>query len=303
MPAHDATPGMVLSFEEDRERAASLAQTCGMVHATVARHRFPDGEIKLTLPPSLPPCVVLWRGLEYPNERLTEILLLAGAARDLGVRKLTLLAPYLAYMRQDMAFSPGEAVSQRIVGRFLAGLFDAVVTVDPHLHRVATLQEAVPVPVAVALNGAPVLAAHVAQRRSDVVLIGPDEEAMQWVEQAAAGHGWAYGVCRKVRHGDRNVSIALPDDLPVDGRAVVLMDDVASSGHTLVKASQSLFQAGARSVDVAVTHALFAGDAVDRIREAGVAEIWSTDCIPHATNAVSMVPTLARALHAHHLTA
>ncbi|MFP5466367.1 MAG: ribose-phosphate diphosphokinase [Gammaproteobacteria bacterium] len=302
MQESPSVQGMVLSFEEDRERAMRVAQSCGMAHGLVMRHRVPDGEIKLTLPQALPSTVVLWRGLEYPNEKLAEVLLVAGAARDLGARQLTLLAPYLAYMRQDIAFAPGEAVSQRIVGRFLAGLFDAVVTVDPHLHRVSTLQEAIPVPVAAALSAAPVLAAHVAQHRKDVVLVGPDEEAMQWVEQAAAGRGWTFGVCRKVRHGDRDVSISLPCGLEVDGRTVVLMDDVASSGHTLVKSARALLEAGARSVDVAVTHALFAGDAVERIRAAGVGEIWSTDCIPHATNAVSMVPELARTLQAHGLT-
>lgn len=297
----DTDNGLLLAFPEDEAIARRAAGAAGLGWAPIARHRFPDGEIKLTLPARLPPRVVLWRGLEYPNERLTEVLLAAGAARELGAQRLTLVAPYLAYMRQDIAFHPGEAVSQRIVGRFLAGLFDAVVTVDPHLHRVATLQEAVPVPVAIALSGAPVLAGHVAARRDQVLLLGPDEEAMQWVEQAARGRGWAHGVCRKERRGDRDVTVHLPAGLAVAGRAVVLMDDVASSGHTIVQATRALLAAGAASVDVAVTHALFAGDAVERIRAAGVRDIWSTDCIPHATNAVSVVPAIADALRRHGL--
>lgn len=297
----DTDNGLLLAFPEDEAIARRAAGGAGLGWAPIARHRFPDGEIRLTLPARLPPRVVLWRGLEYPNERLTEVLLAAGAARELGAQSLTLVAPYLAYMRQDIAFHPGEAVSQRIVGRFLAGLFDAVVTVDPHLHRVATLQEAVPVPVAIALSGAPVLAGHVAARRDQVLLLGPDEEAMQWVEQAARGRGWAHGVCRKERRGDRDVTVQLPAGLAVAGRAVVLMDDVASSGHTIVQATRALLAAGAASVDVAVTHALFAGDAVERIRAAGVRDIWSTDCIPHATNAVSVVPAIADALRRHGL--
>src|SRR5690606_12123678 len=108
-------------------------------------HRFPDGELRLRLPATLPAAVVLFRGLHQPNEKLVELLLTARTARGAGARHLTLVAPYLAYMRQDMAFAPGEAVSQRIVGDFLAQLFDAVITVDPHLHRVARLDEAVPV--------------------------------------------------------------------------------------------------------------------------------------------------------------
>ena len=198
-------------------------------------------------------------------------------------------------MRQDMAFNPGEAVSQRIVGAFLADLFDAVVTVDPHLHRVATLQEAIPVRDAIVLSGAPLLSDLIAGQRRDVLLVGPDEESLQWVGQAAHRYGWAHGVCRKTRRGDREVDIVLPD-LPVAGRAVVLMDDVASSGHTVAQAARSLLRAGAKSVDVAVTHALFAAGAIELLREAGVGAVWSSDAVPHASNAVSIVPAVARAL-------
>jgi ribose-phosphate pyrophosphokinase len=285
----------LLCFEDEQTPAQAAADATGLALAVVVRHRFPDGEVRLRLPASLPPRVVVWRGLHQPNEKLVELLLLAQTARTLGAQHLTLVAPYLAYMRQDIAFNPGEAISQRVVGAFLATLFDAVITVDPHLHRVATLQEAVPVPDAVVLSGAPLLADHIAAQRSDVLLIGPDEEALQWVAVAAERHGWAHAVCRKTRHGDRQVDIELPA-LPVAGRAVVLIDDVASSGHTLARAAQLLCAAGAASVDVAVTHALFATGAEQLVRDAGVGAIWSTDCIAHPSNAVSIVPAVAAAL-------
>lgn len=287
--------GALLHVAQDSEIAQRAAQAAGLQALCIERHRFPDGELRLRLPERLPPRVVFWRTLNDPNEKLVELLLAAQAARTLGAQHLTLVAPYLAYMRQDIAFNPGEVVSQRIVGRFLAELFDAVITVDPHLHRVATLEEAVPVATAVVLSGAPVLADFVHQHRPNALLIGPDEEALQWVAQAAARHGWDHAVCHKQRHGDRAVSIELPA-MPVVGRAVVLMDDVASSGHTLAQAARALLAAGAASVDVAVTHALFAEGALALVKDAGVGEVWSTDCIAHPSNAVSMVPALAEAL-------
>lgn len=286
---------MLLCFDDEETMARRAAAAVGLPLAVVGRHRFPDGEVRLRLPDPLPARVVIWRGLQQPNEKLVELLLAARTARTLGAQHLTLVTPYLAYMRQDMAFNPGEAVSQRIVGAFLADLFDAVITVDPHLHRVATLQEAIPVRDAIVLSGAPLLSDLIAGQRQDVLLIGPDEESLQWVGQAAQRHGWAHGVCRKTRHGDRDVDIALPD-LPVAGRAVVLMDDVASSGHTAAQAARGLLRAGAASVDVAVTHALFAAGAVELLREAGVGAVWSTDAIPHPSNAVSIVPAVAQAL-------
>lgn len=288
-------PAILLYFDDEHAAASRLAEATGLAFAPVERHRFPDGEIKLRLPDTLPERVVVLRTLDHPNEKLVELLLAARTARALGARHLTLVAPYLAYMRQDIAFRPGEAVSQRIVGRFLADLFDAVITVDPHLHRVATLTEAVPARQAIVLSGAPLLADLVAQRRPGALLMGPDGESAQWIAQAAARHGFDHAVCAKVRHGDHAVEVELPP-VPVAGRAVVLLDDVASTGHTVAQAARLLLAAGARTVDSAVTHALLSDEALRMMRQAGVGDIWSTDSIPHPTNAVSVAHLLAQAL-------
>ncbi|MBV2134821.1 ribose-phosphate diphosphokinase [Pseudomonas sp. MAP12] len=290
---------LLLYFADEQAAAERLAAAAGLRAAAIERHRFPDDELRLRLPlaagDSLPAELVLYRSLDRPNEKLVELLLVAGEARRLGATRLLLVAPYLAYMRQDIAFHPGEVVSQQVVGRFLAELFDGVITVDPHLHRIARLDEAIPHGDALSLSGAPLLAELIAGRLENPLLVGPDAESLQWIEAAAELHGFDYGVCSKIRHGDRQVDIALPE-VAVRGRAVVLLDDVASSGHTLARAAALLLAAGAASVDVAVTHALFAADALAVICAAGVRHVWSSDCIQHASNAVSVAPLLAAAL-------
>ncbi len=292
---------VLLYFQEEAAPAVRLAEAAGLVAHGVVRHRFPDDELCLTLPfaeaEAWPRVVVLYRSLDHPNDKLVELMLLARHAREQGVERVVLVAPYLAYMRQDKAFHPGELVSQRLVGGFLAELFDALITVDPHLHRIERLDQAVPLRHAVALSGAPQLGEMIARRRGDALLLGPDAESAQWVQGAARVAGLEYGVCSKQRHGDRDVEITLPA-LPIAGRRVVLLDDVASSGRTLACATERLLVAGAVSVDVAVTHALFAGDALQVIRQAGVGEVWSTDCIVHDSNAISMASILAPAVHA-----
>lgn len=296
---------VLLCFDDEQAAAARIGAAAGVDVALIERHRFPDGELRLRLPAVLPERVAVLRTLDHPDEKLVELLLCVHTARELGARHLTLIAPYLAYMRQDIAFAPGEAVSQRIVGRFLADLFDALITVDPHLHRVGSLREAVPVTDAIVLSGAAPLADWIAVRRPRALLIGPDAESAQWVSAAAARHGFDHAVCSKIRHGDREVEITLPA-LAVAGRSVVLLDDVASSGHTVATAARLLRAAGAASVDLAVTHALFADDALALIRVAGVDEVWSTDGIAHVSNAVSLAPLIAAALtdvgHASHAT-
>lgn len=285
----------VLLYFDDEACAPALARAAGFAAVPIERHRFPDGELRLRLPPSLPSRVVLHRSLHQPNEKLVELLIAARTARELGARELVLVAPYLAYMRQDAAFRPGEAVSQRIVGAFLAGLFDAVITVDPHLHRIARLAEAVSTRAAVAVSAAPRIGSFLAERSRDWLLLGPDAESAQWVAQAGAAGGLDYAVCTKTRHGDREVAISLPA-LPLRGRRVAIVDDIASTARTVAQAANLARAAGATEVVVAVTHALFADDALAHLHRAGVSEIWSTDSVPHASNRISLAPLLAEAL-------
>lgn len=296
-PDAGAPQRLLLAFDDEHEHALgrALAAALRWPLASILRHRFPDGETRLKLPPELPHDVVLLRGLQDPNAKLTELLLAAGGARELGAGRLTLVSPYLAYMRQDMAFSPGEVVSQRHLGAILAREFDAVVTVDPHLHRVATLDEVLPGRRGVALSAAPLLGRFAAAQVPGALLLAPDEEAGRWVRAAADAAALDHAVCIKDRHGDRDVDVRL-QGAPVRGRAVVLLDDVASTGRTLGAAARAALAAGAASVDVAVTHALFVGDAWDHVAAAGVRHVWSSDCVPHASNAVSVVGLLAEAV-------
>lgn len=293
---------LLLYFEEEQAPALRLADACGLPAACVERHRFPDAEMRLKLPVNadgqLPGRLVIYRSLDKPNDKLVELLLVSQEARKLGALKILLLAPYLAYMRQDIAFQPGEIVSQKIIGRFLSELVDGLITVDPHLHRISKLEEAFPGSYAISLSGAPMLAELIAKERPGAMLMGPDGESAQWIASAAAVCGFDHGVCSKVRHGDHDVRITLPAGVSVRGRQVVLLDDMASSGRTLVEASKLLKAAGACSVDVAVTHALFAADALDVIRAAGIEHVWSTDSVTHASNAVALASKLTPAVQA-----
>ncbi|HEX2010935.1 MAG TPA: ribose-phosphate diphosphokinase [Roseateles sp.] len=288
---------LLLAFADEAALARELAAALALPLAFVTRHRFPDGELRLVLPKPLPERVLLLRGLPQPNDKLVELLIAAPAAREWGASRLWLIAPYLAYMRQDMEFTPGEAVSQRHIARLLAGHFERVITIDPHLHRIASLDEVMPAGTGLALSAAPLLGAWIAQQVPGALLIGPDAESAQWVREAARAGGLEHAVGSKLRQGDHQVSLVLPD-MPVAGRAVVLLDDMASTGRTLIGAAQGLLARGAASVDVAVTHALFNGDALPALRAAGVRHVWSSNTVPHASNAVSVAPLLAAAIGA-----
>lgn len=287
---------MVLGFSDYQLQGQALADALARPFALVEVHRFPDGESKVTLPPELPERLILCRSLNQPNDKLIELMLAAQTARRQGVKHLTLVAPYLCYMRQDIAFHPGEAISQQIIGQFLGQLFDRVVTVDPHLHRIKRLEQAIPGREAIALGSAGVMAEFLSQHVKDPLLLGPDEESEQWVRAIAEPAGLPWAVARKQRLGDREVHIELVKR-DYGHNTVVLVDDMISTGHTLINVAEQLRRQGARAIHCLVTHALFGDEVTQALHQSGINKIWSSDSVAHPSNAVSLARLLAQTIN------
>ena len=286
---------LLISFSDYQQQAKALAMVCGIPYETIQLHHFPDGESQLILPVDLPETVIVCRSLNEPNSKLIELMLTAQSLRQNGVERIILVAPYLCYMRQDKAFHPGEVVSQSIIGRFLAGLFDAVITVDTHLHRISELREAIPIENAVNINATQPMADFIETRFNNPLLLGPDGESEQWVKDIATHFGFDYAVAQKQRLGDHKVLVTLPERA-YSGRDIIIVDDVASTGKTLLEAAKQLMPYQPASVSILVSHALFMEDAIDQLNAAGIEHIYSCDSIPHPTNTVSLANLLANAL-------
>jgi ribose-phosphate pyrophosphokinase len=288
---------MILAFPDYLSQAQHLAARLNAPLAEVTVHHFPDSESLIRLPPSLPEHIIVCRSLNQPNDKLIELLLCATTARELGAKRITLVAPYLSYMRQDIANHPGEAVSQRIIGKMLAGLFDDVLTVDPHLHRISSLDQAIPIKNAISLTAAEEIGRFLKQKLDYAVLLGPDDESEQWVANIANKIGFDYTIAHKDRFGDKQVKITLPD-YDYRNKPVVIIDDVASTGRTLAQAARLLQAAGSKDIYAVVTHALFCDDAEAHILKAGIKTIWSTDSIDHPTSCIKLDILLADAIKA-----
>ncbi|MFA6052252.1 MAG: ribose-phosphate diphosphokinase [Methylobacter sp.] len=286
---------MILAFPDYLTQAQRLAARLNAPLAEVVLHHFPDSESFIRLPPSLPEHVIVCRSLNQPNDKLIELLLCATTARELGAKRLTLVAPYLSYMRQDIANQPGEAVSQRIIGKMLAGLFDDVLTVDPHLHRISSLDQAIPIKNAISLTAADEIGRFLKQTLDYAVLLGPDSESEQWVANIAGKIGFDYAIAHKERLGDKQVEITLPD-YDYRNKPVIIIDDVASTGRTIAQAARLLQAAGSKDIYAVVTHALFCDDAEAHILKTGIKAIWSTDSIDHTTSCIKLDTLLADAV-------
>lgn len=281
------------SLAQARQIAARLSVTAD----EIAVHTFPDGESRVTVKPAAPVAIV-YAPLDRPNDKLLALMLASEALRRGGARRLVLVAPYLCYMRQDTAFQPGEAISQNVVGKLLAGAFDRIVTVDAHLHRTHDIRHVFPGIEADNLSAMPAIADSLRATGFDraAIVVGPDSESEAWISDLAGRIALPYMAARKTRHGDRSVDIALPRPEEIAGRPVLLVDDLVSSGGTLAVCARALVTAGATSIDAIVTHALFPPETMDEFARAGIRSIRSTNSISHFTNAIALDGLLARAL-------
>jgi ribose-phosphate pyrophosphokinase len=286
---------VILSFPQYQSQARQLADSLGLPFAVADIHHFPDQESRVTLPLISIEHTIVYCGLEHPNNKLIELLLMVETLREYGCNKTSLVAPYLCYMRQDIAFNEGEAVSQKIIGQYLANLFDNLITVDAHLHRSKSLELVFPGTNAIHISAAPLFGDFLKQQNIQALLLGPDEESQQWVQQIAEPCALAFAAASKTRHDDQHVTVQLPEH-DFNGKDIVLVDDVISSGGTLIEITRQLKQSGAKDIYAMVTHALYDDDTAQKLEQAGIKQLWSSDSIPHKTNAVSIVPLIAQQL-------
>ena len=276
--------------------ASGLWIAAGQDWGALSQRQFPDGESYVRLLSEVRGRdVVMLCTLDRPDAKTLSLLYAAAAAREGGALSVGLVAPYLAYMRQDKAFQPGEAVTSRSFATLLSEAFDWIVTVDPHLHRFRSLEAIYSIPTSTVAAAGPIgewIGANVERP----VIIGPDEESGQWVEQIARLAGAPSTVLRKTRRGDYDVSIASDGlDLPPEATPVIV-DDIASSARTMIEAVQIVRSAkGPPPVCIAV-HAIFAGKSHADLRAAGAGRIVSTNAVAHPSNAIDLTPVLAPAV-------
>ncbi len=286
---------LALAFPDYLPQTQRFATRLEVGLKEISIHHFPDQESLVRLPTEIPEHVLLIRSLNQPNEKLVELLFAAKTARRLGAKRISLITPYLCYMRQDNENHPGETISQQIIGEWFADLFDDLITVDPHLHRISSLDEAFPMKNAIALSAAPVITTLLRKKFDHALLIGPDSESKQWVAALAEELGFDYCVATKIRQGDAKVKINLPQK-NYQNKPIVIVDDMASTGQTILETTRLLKNQGASEIYVVVTHPLFCNDAEQVLRSTGIKQIWSTDSIAHPTAVMHLDELLADAV-------
>ncbi|WP_309660929.1 ribose-phosphate diphosphokinase [Sphingomonas sp.] len=262
---------------------------------TIEYRRFPDSESYVRIHGDVRKGdTFLVCTLAHPDEHFVPLVFAARALRAAGARSISLIAPYLAYMRQDRAFAANEAVSSRIFADLISREFDRLITVDPHLHRIASLQEIYSIPTTV-VHTSGLIGRWVRDHVASPIILGPDIESAQWAKNIARNASCPWAVFRKERRGDREVQLIPPSLDQHAMRTPVLVDDIISSGATMIQAAMILMAADMLPPYCIAVHALCDERTAAEIE--GLAQsLLTSDSIPNPHSAFSVAPLIAEQL-------
>jgi ribose-phosphate pyrophosphokinase len=287
---------VVAAMPGNETMARALADRLHGRVAEIEVHRFGDGETSVRFPMPVPGATVaVVSTMDRPDAKFLPLVFAAQAARDMGAARVGLVAPYLAYMRQDKRFREGDTITSRIFAHLLSRPFDFLVTVDPHLHRYRALSDIYTIPATVA-HAAPLVREWIASHVKDAVLVGPDEESRQWVADTAAFADLPFFILDKTRRGDREVSITGPDAARWKSHVPVLVDDIISTGATMCATVRLLESEGFQKPVCIGVHAVFAEGSHNALLAAGASSVVTTNTIPHPSNAIDVSSLLAQSL-------
>lgn len=268
--------------------ASRTARALGTEPVLCEFNRFPDGELYLRVAEEIKNESVTIIQSTPTDSDLVSLLQLIDACNE--AKELNVVIPYMGYARQDKKFKPGEPISARAVARCVKA--DRIFTINIHAksvleHFSGTAQN---------LDAAKLIGDHVAGLGlENPVLIAPDEGAEGLVMRVASGFGFEYDHLQKTRLSGDTVTIKTKT-LDVNGRHVVVVDDMIATGGTMTESIKMLKAQGAVDVHLFCIHPVLARNAALRLFHAGVKDIIATDTLEKAESRLSVAPLIADAI-------
>ena len=258
-----------------------IAKKLKKSHSKLIVKNFPDGELCIRFMTKIKGDVVALVQSFYGdiNDCVIEVIFAAKTAKELGAKKVILVAPYFPYLRQDKIFHKGEAVSLSIIAELMDKYFDAIYIMDPHLHRKNKLENIFKIKTKKLIANS-LIANYIKEHISNPVVIGPDEESYKWARSVAEMLGVESSILKKKRYSSYHVVVKLNKKFDLKDKNVVIVDDIVSTGHTILETTKILKRLGAKKVHCICVHGIFADNALTKLKKAGI-KVVSTNTIPN----------------------
>ena len=280
----------VVGGSASRGLAKELADCLDADLVPVEVSRFPDDECYVRIDGRLAGEDVVIVQTSWPDKNIIELLLLQDAVGDLEPASITTVVPYFGYARQDKRFKEGEPISARALARAMIDASTRLVTVDVHAASVLSWFRDVD---ARNVSAHTEIGGFLRERGAELVL-SPDEGRRENAKRVADVVGCEADFLVKERLDGETVRMT-PKSIDASGKKVAIVDDIISTGGTIIKASEQLRSQGAARIMAVCTHGVFAGGAVPKLK-AVCDEVHSTDTSENPTTAITVAPQIARTL-------
>ena len=275
---------IIVGCSNSKHLAKSIAKKLNFSYQDLNLDIAPDGELHVRFDDELKnKSVVLVQSFyPHPNHSLMEVLFAASTARDLKASKVILVAPYLAYLREDKRAIKGECISSKVVSELLSKNFDAVVTVEPHLHD----NQLFTIPI-YNVDISELLKDYIKKNFKDAIIIGADNESSRLVNKISFNSI----VLDKKRKDAFNVSLKGNYNLPEE-KEVLIVDDIISTGSSMIEAIKFL---KLKKVNCLAVHGVFIGGALREL-DKYANKIITTNTISNETNEIDVSNLIAKKL-------
>lgn len=287
---------IAVSCSHGRHFGKKIARRLKIRHSELTADKFPDDEILVRFGADLKEKVVVLAQSFYGNisDCLIEVILAAATAKELGAKKIILCAPYFPYLRQDRRFHSGESVSQGIIAGLIEKYFDVVIIIDPHLHRKDSLGQIFKIK-SLKLSANSMIADYIKKNIKNPIIIGPDEESYKWARNVAEKIGAESRILTKRRFSSYHVEVKLNKKIDLRNKNAVIVDDIVSTGHTIIETARLLRKLGAKNVYCICVHGIFVGDALKQLQKNKI-NIISTNTIPNSVARIDVSGLVASSI-------
>jgi ribose-phosphate pyrophosphokinase len=285
---------MIIGGSSSQKLAANIAHKMDDELCPLESRKFPDGERYIRIKGDVEEGVVVVQSTGYPqDENLMELFLILKTLNNMGITNIRTVIPYFGYGRQEKSFNYGEAISAEVVCQLIefAGATE-IYSINLHEQSICDLFS---VP-AYNLSAMPAIADYVANNVEDPVIIAPDKGALGFAQEVASILNCESDYLEKVRLSPEKVETK-PKNLDVDGRDAVIIDDIISTGGTIVNACGILKEHQASRIVVSCVHPVLVGDALLKIFAAGADDVVGTNTLKSEVSSVSVASLVADALN------
>ena len=288
----------VVAGPESFDLANNIAKKIGAELVLAGVRVFSDGESSVRLGKVKKNCVIVQSTNPPTDTHLMQLLMMVKKCTSDGVQDICAVIPYLGYARQDRAFQEGEVVSIALVAELFENIgLNHILTVDIHsqlaMSYFASLQN---------ISSVRLLAEYASKMKlRKPLVISPDLGGTNRAKEFAQLLNIDFMSLRKSRNRvTGEVTIDAGIDIDISKRDAILVDDIISSGGSIVKASEVLRSLEVGQIYVMCTHALLIGDAPQKIKAAGVHDIISTNSVPSNYSKIDLSPEIALALESRY---